>query len=352
MRREMAEVEQVLDSLDKVAGRDPEAVNRRSTRRRWRKPLKVMVTHPGGNQRSVEVVTRNLSSNGLSFLYAGFLHMGTRCELQLITSDNAWVDIQATVVRCRYVTGRIHEVGLSFDQPVDDGQFVSEKLNARILLVDDSEDVLRLTGHFLRKAGAEIVTANRGVRALKLVREQDFNLVLLDIEMPGINGTEVAKSLRDRGVTIPIIAYTAREDEATRMECLASGCCDVLVKPVGRADLIDTVAHYLAVEEPLISRFAGDPEMTDFIHDFVTALPVKIRKMLELAQAHNADELAPMARQLKVAASEGGGSGFVEISDAADALAKTLTDNVDWRSVEEAMTKLSNLSHRVKETAE
>lgn len=71
--------------------------------------------------------------------------MGTHCQLQLITADNAWVDIQATLVRCRHVAGRIHEISLSFDQPLDESQFVCQELSASILLVDDADDVPRLT---------------------------------------------------------------------------------------------------------------------------------------------------------------------------------------------------------------
>jgi len=202
MSGRLTDADQIIEQLDNAAGRDPEAAKRGSARRRWRKPLKIQVTHPGGDIRQVDVVTRNLSSHGLSFLNHGYLHIGSRCELQLITPDNAWVDVQATVVRCRFVAGRAHEVGIRFDQPVDDSLFMSETLSASILLVDDDEGQARLTAHFLSNAGAEVVTANRGVRALKLVAEQDFDLVLLDVEMPGISGPQVAQTLCERGITI------------------------------------------------------------------------------------------------------------------------------------------------------
>jgi len=95
-------------------------------------------------------------------------------------------------------------------------------------------------------------------RLKKLVAEHNFDLVLLDVEMPGISGPAVAKTLRERGVTVPIIAFAANEDQATREECLAAGCSDVLVKPLGKADLIDAVARYLAIEEPITSKYAGN----------------------------------------------------------------------------------------------
>ncbi len=352
MGSQVADAERILDSLDEAAAQDARAAKRRSARRTWRRRLKITVAQPGGDLTSAQVVTRNLSSGGLSFLNNGFLHVGSRCKLQLITADNAWVDVQATVVRCRYVAARVHEISVRFDEPVDEGQFASQELSASILLVDDSEDQLRLTAHFLSKAGAEVVTANCGARALELVAEKDFDMVLLDVEMPGISGPVVAKTLRERGITIPIIAYTANDDKATREECLGAGCSDVLAKPLGRADLIEAVARYLGVGEPITSKHAGNPDMAEFIHDFVIGLPAKIQEMARCVQARNAEELGPLARQLKVAAGVEGGCGFGELSAAAEVLAKTVSRTVHWALAEEAMSTLSNLSHRVRETSE
>lgn len=351
MRNQLTNSDRVLDSLDEAAGRDPGAAKRQAPRRVWRKPLKVLVTHPGGGQHTVEVVSRNLSTGGLSFLHNGFLHTGTQCGVQLVTAIGDRVYVRATVVRCRYVAGKLHEVSLRFDTPVDDSRFVSQELAARILIVDDSATILRLTGHYLSKAGADVVTADSGSRAMKLVAEQDFDLVLLDVEMPDISGPAVAKTLRERNVTIPIIAYTGCDDEATREECMAAGCSAVLIKPLSKADLIRAVAEFLAVEEPITSKHAGNPDMAEFIHDFVNGLPVKIQEIRRWVQAQNDEKAAPLARQLKIAASDNGGCGFGELSGAADALAKTMAGTIDWTSAEEAISTLSDLSQRVKATS-
>ena len=88
MSGRLTDADQILEQLDNAAGRGPDAGKRHSSRRRWRTSLKIRVTHPGGDIRHVDVVTRNLSSGGLSFLNYGYLHSGSRCELQLITADN------------------------------------------------------------------------------------------------------------------------------------------------------------------------------------------------------------------------------------------------------------------------
>ena len=345
----LQDINEILDELDAAAGRNSQVDKRRAPRRFWRKPLKLWITHPGGNRAKIAVLTRNLSCGGLSFLYTGYLHVGTRCEMQLITVDNAWVDIAATVVRCRYIVGRIHEVSLSFATPVDDSLFVSQELSASILLVDDDEDTLRLTGHLLARGGAKLVTANRGVQALELVAEHDFDLVLLDVEMPGISGPQVARTLRERGVHVPIIACTANDDQGTRDACLAAGCNEFLAKPLGRGELIETIVRYLTVKEPIVSKHAGVPEMAELIRAFVHGLPARIQKMHGCLRSRKVQQLGALARQLKVAASDHGGYGFGEISAAADKLAQAVTECADWECAEEAMLALESLSHRVKE---
>jgi CheY-like chemotaxis protein len=349
-----ADTDQILDLLDRAAARDPAVAQRHAARRTWRKRMKVMLTDPAGNTHSTEVVTRDLSRGGLSFLNNNFMHMGTRCTLQLITADNVGVEIQATVVRCRHVAGRVHEVGLRFDQrldqPLDEGQLASHKLSASILIVDDSEAMLRLTAHFLSKAGAQVETANGGERALELVGGRTFDLVIVDVAMPGISGPALTKTLRERGLTIPIIAYTADDDPATRETCLAAGCSDFLTKSLGKTEFLDSVARYLAVDEPIRSRHAGNPEMAPFIHDFVTTLPAKIQELQRCVQARKDRELGHLAREFTALASDNGGCGFAELSKAADALARKLTGTIAWAAVEQAMATLDNLAHRVVES--
>jgi hypothetical protein len=71
------------------------------------------------------VHTRNISRRGLSFLHGGFLHIGTRCRLRLLTIHGSWRELEATVVRCRYLEKNLHEVGVRFALPVDPSSFSS-----------------------------------------------------------------------------------------------------------------------------------------------------------------------------------------------------------------------------------
>ena len=121
----------------------------------------------------------------------------------------------------------------------------------RILVVDDSIDNQRLLRMLLTKAGATVVLAENGRVACDLVGEgtgaSRFDLILMDIQMPEMDGYEATRRLRQMGFRKPIIAVTAHAMTGDREKCLAAGCDDYLTKPVDKQTLHATVSHWLSV---------------------------------------------------------------------------------------------------------
>jgi signal transduction histidine kinase/DNA-binding NarL/FixJ family response regulator len=116
----------------------------------------------------------------------------------------------------------------------------------KILLVDDSIDNQALMVRHLNKAGAEVVTAANGLEAIEKALSIRPMLVLMDIQMPEMNGDEATRILRVRGFERPIIALTAHSDTRSIENCLAAGCDAYLMKPVSSADLIEGVLAWTA----------------------------------------------------------------------------------------------------------
>ena len=121
-----------------------------------------------------------------------------------------------------------------------------QRLPARVLVVDDGPDNLRLIAHLLGRAGAEVVTAISAQAALARVEETErserrFDVVLMDMQMPGMDGYAATTELRRRGFTRPILALTANAVPGTRESCLAAGCDDFATKPVDREELIERI---------------------------------------------------------------------------------------------------------------
>jgi DNA-binding response OmpR family regulator len=101
---------------------------------------------------------------------------------------------------------------------------------ARILLVDDEQSVQTLLSYPLRKEGYDVVQATDGRQALERFREQPFDLVVLDLMMPRMDGLEVCRRLRQRSA-VPIIMLTARSEEIDKVVGLEIGADDYITKP-------------------------------------------------------------------------------------------------------------------------
>src|ERR671933_1600397 len=101
----------------------------------------------------------------------------------------------------------------------------------RILLVDDEQSVQTLLSYPLRKDGYDVVQAADGREALARFREQPFDLVVLDLMLPRMDGLEVCRRLRARGETVPIIMLTAKSEEIDKVLGLELGADDYITKP-------------------------------------------------------------------------------------------------------------------------
>lgn len=114
----------------------------------------------------------------------------------------------------------------------------------KVLVVDDSPDNLALIKRILRIAGAEVETANNGKEAIQQALGNKFDLILMDLQMPEMDGHEATRELRRQGYSRPIIALTAHAMKEERKRCLESGFDDHLTKPVDREALIHVVGKY------------------------------------------------------------------------------------------------------------
>jgi len=105
-----------------------------------------------------------------------------------------------------------------------------------ILLVDDDAALLEILENYLRRAGDEVQTAASGVAALDALASSQPDLVVLDVTMPGVDGWQVLRRIRERW-TVPVIMLTARTDEPDVLRGFASGADDYVAKPFSFAQL-------------------------------------------------------------------------------------------------------------------
>ncbi len=131
----------------------------------------------------------------------------------------------------------------------------------RILLVEDNPINALLARALLTREGCSVDHASRGDEAIAAVKVGAYDLILMDMRMPGLNGEETSRALRKLGVTTPIVALTANAFEDDRHACLAAGMNDFLVKPLSpaalRAMLIRWAGPIAQVEEEPLARKVG-----------------------------------------------------------------------------------------------
>jgi PAS domain S-box-containing protein len=136
-----------------------------------------------------------------------------------------------------------------------------------VLLVEDGPDNQRLIAYLLRRSGAHVTVVNNGQEARDAVRAargsngsahaEPFDLVLMDMQMPVMDGYEATRCLRRDGYRSPIIALTAQAMVGDRERCIAAGCDDYLTKPVERAQLLLVIDSHLCARAALYACGAG-----------------------------------------------------------------------------------------------
>jgi two-component system chemotaxis response regulator CheY len=116
-----------------------------------------------------------------------------------------------------------------------------------ILVVDDSTSVRKMVESTLRFKGYDVVTAADGVEALEALEREQFNLVVLDVNMPRLDGLSLLKTVRERPewANLPIMILTTEGREADRDRALAMGATDYMVKPFNPTQLLERAAAFL-----------------------------------------------------------------------------------------------------------
>src|SRR3954463_14941769 len=116
-----------------------------------------------------------------------------------------------------------------------------------ILVVDDEPGIVAIARDYLDRAGFRVITASNGAVALRLARAERPSLLVLDLMLPGMDGLDVARTLREDPAThtLPIIMLTARVDEADRLIGLELGADDYITKPFSPRELVARVRAVL-----------------------------------------------------------------------------------------------------------
>ena len=133
---------------------------------------------------------------------------------------------------------------------------------SKILIVEDEESIADLEKDYLELSGFSVEIENRGDIGLKKALEEDFDLIILDLMLPGIDGFEICKSIREEKNT-PIIMVSAKKDDIDKIRGLGLGADDYMTKPFSPSELVARVKAHLSRYERLIGTNAKKNEMIE-----------------------------------------------------------------------------------------
>jgi CheY-like chemotaxis protein/HPt (histidine-containing phosphotransfer) domain-containing protein len=203
----------------------------------------------------------------------------------------------------------------------------------RVLLADDGETNRKLIQVFLSRHGAEVQTVENGEMACRLALAEPFDVVLMDMQMPLLDGYAATRKLRSLGFEKPIIALTAHAMKGDREKCSYAGCSGYLSKPVNVDELTRAVEDAVgfgarcrisakAEKEKKIKRaLAGpirsslpteDELLREIVAEFVESIPARLDAMERALASEDYEELQRHVHGLK---GSGGTAGFTCLSE-------------------------------------
>lgn len=176
-------------------------------------------------------------------------------------------------------------------------------LRGKVLFADDALDNRRLLEHLLRKTGADITLVEDGTKALEVASQESFDLILMDVQMPNMDGLTATRKIREKGITTPIVAISAGAMAADIDKALEAGCEMHLSKPFEQRDLMKVLQQYLTtstdVSSEKVTTILEDPELDELIQEFASTLHLKLTPINEALKMNALKEASALAHKLK-----------------------------------------------------
>ena len=189
----------------------------------------------------------------------------------------------------------------------------------RVLLAEDNPDNQRLISLYLKRLGVEFELASNGKECIKKVKNFSPDLIVMDIQMPVMDGLTATQKLRNQGFQQPIIALTANAMRHEQKQCLDAGCNDVCTKPIDQNDFVRVLSKYLKStsrhenQSPIFSSLLqNDPEMREIVVTFVNRLPEMTSEIIAAFADDDIDKMKLVVHNLK---GTSGNCGYNDIFD-------------------------------------
>ena len=241
-----------------------------------------------------------------------------------------------------------------------------------VLVVEDNPSNQKLIGLLLKKWGLDISIEDNGHNAVERLKQESFDLVFMDMQMPVINGYETTRLIRSENIDTPVIALTANALHGDSEKCVKAGCSDYLSKPIDLKGLYWILSKYLTIDEEnvkgqnnpppgmavhskpvfvdqeqncsVVSTLASMPEFIEVLEIFTQGLPKQIKQINEALDESNIKDLRELVHDLK---GSSGNAGFAQLMEKSIEIEKCILDD-QIEPLQEKVAELTDLCDRVK----
>jgi len=220
------------------------------------------------------------------------------------------------------------------------------RIKGSILVAEDGLDNQALIGAKLRQTGLIVELAENGeiardkaMAALQL--EKPYDLILMDVNMPVLDGFGATMELRSRGYRGPIIALTANAMERDRSKCLNAGCNDFVTKPIQMDKLFKAIGRYLTIEQaPAESHLigAGGADDEAKLKEFYDKLT---EELVEIAEAIDRQDRVRLAEMLKLVLGKASAVGLKDLAAQAAKLLFSAENEQSWEALRDAVNEFA-----------
>lgn len=236
--------------------------------------------------------------------------LGLAITHQLVTLMGGKISLQSELGR-----GSTFTVEIPFDLTLPDASTrqtlavsIPESTNKRVLVVDDNSLNSELTAHVLKGWNFDVETVDKGSKAIEKLKKQNFDLVLMDIQMPDMDGYETTREIRETlNMKVPIIALTAHSNATERQRCLEAGMDEYISKPFDELQLFGLLTKVITPSKIvtfdltyLQNLSKGNKQFEKrILEKFVEETPVQLEQLNQAIQKKNARMSAAIVHILK-----------------------------------------------------
>ncbi len=301
-------------------------------------------------------VTRRFGGTGLGLAISRHIAEALGGSIEVASTVNQGSTFAVTID-----PGEVYEEFLLPEPPAIESQVMGPEAESislepgRVLVVEDGDTNRKLIRIMLQRQGLEIMEATNGIDGVRMALSGDFDIVLMDMQMPLLDGYSAAAEIRAKGSRVPIVALTAHAMSGDEEKCLAAGCSGYLTKPIDESRLMRKLAEFLQRSVDVAATRSSASETSkrtetawiqstlpiedrvfrQIVCEFVTKLESRLREMQGLAETEQWNELAGDAHWLK---GSGGTAGFHDLTGPSmrlEAAAKACEGAAAFRALEE-----------------